>query len=75
MRLFSLIFLFLFLGVVGIFAVQNQQIVSLDYLNRSLQCPLALLIGAVYALGMLSGWTVLGVFRRSLRRVSEPPLQ
>jgi uncharacterized integral membrane protein len=72
-RIISFIFLMLFLGAVGVFALQNQQFVTVDYLDRSLRCPLALLIGAVYLLGMVSGWTVLAVFRRSLRRVSEPP--
>lgn len=61
------------LGAVGVFAFQNQQIVTLDYLDRSLSCPLALLVGIAYGLGMLSGWTILGLFRQSVQRVSEPP--
>jgi hypothetical protein len=35
--------------------------------------PVAIVIVAVYLLGMLSGWTVVAFVRRSLRRVAEPP--
>ena len=73
MRIVSFILLMIFLAAVGVFAFQNRQIVTLDYLDRSVTCPLAFLIGAVYLLGMLSGWSVLRVFRRSLVRVSELP--
>ena len=72
MRIVYFIILLTFLGAVGIFAWQNQETITLLYLDRSVACPLALLIGIVYVLGMLSGWTVVGVVRRSLRRVSEP---
>jgi uncharacterized membrane protein YciS (DUF1049 family) len=45
--------------------------VTLRYLDRSVSSPLSLLIGVVYFLGMLTGWTVVGVVRRSLRRISD----
>jgi len=71
MRFFYFIILLTLLGAIGIFAWQNQETITLLYLDRSVACPLALLIGIVYGLGMLSGWTVVGFLRRSLRRVSE----
>ncbi len=68
--IYMLILLFLF-GAIGIFALQNRETITLQYLDRSIACPLALLIGIVYVLGMVSGWTVVGFLHRSLRRVSE----
>jgi uncharacterized integral membrane protein len=59
------------LGAIGVFALQNRETVTLQYLDRSVSCPLALLIGTVYVVGMVSGWTVVGFMRHSLRRVSE----
>ena len=73
MRLFYLLVLLLMLAALGVFAVQNQELVTLRYLDPSVVCPLSLLICGVYLVGMVSGWTVLGVFRRSLRKVSEQP--
>ena len=35
--------------------------------------PVALVIVAVYFLGMLSGWTLVAFVRRSLRRIEERP--
>ena len=62
-----------FLGVVGVFAFQNTHTVTVRFATRELTGPVALVILAVYLLGMLSGWTVVGLVRRSLRRVEELP--
>jgi hypothetical protein len=45
--------------------------VKLTFLNWELTHSLALVIGAAYLLGMLSGWTVVGMLRRSFSRASE----
>jgi uncharacterized integral membrane protein len=58
-------------GAVAVFAVQNNEAVTLRYLDRSVSTSLPLLIAAVYVLGMVSGWTVVGFLKRSLRRVAE----
>lgn len=71
MRGFYFLILVLFLGVVTVFAIQNQDEISIRYLDRSILVPLSLLVGAVYLLGMVSGWTVVGIVRRSLHRVLE----
>jgi uncharacterized integral membrane protein len=71
MRLFYVLVLVLFLAVIGVFAFQNQETVSLQFLQERVAWPLALIIGAVYILGMLSGWTVVGFLRRSWREVAE----
>jgi uncharacterized membrane protein YciS (DUF1049 family) len=71
MRFVYLFILLIVLAAVVIFAVQNNEAVTLHYLDRSVTSSLALLIAAVYLLGMVSGWTVVGILRRSLRRVTE----
>lgn len=73
MRIVYFLVLLILLGAIGIFALQNRETVTVLYLDRSISSPLALLIGIVYLAGMLSGWTVVGFMRRSLRRVSERP--
>jgi len=73
MRFVYLLILLLALAAIVIFAVQNNQTVTPQYVNWSITCPLPLLIGLVYLLGMVSGWTVIGLLRRSLRRVTERP--
>jgi putative membrane protein len=71
MRFLSLLFLIILLAVVGIFAFQNNESVSLHFFDRGISASMALLIGSVYLLGMLSGWAVIGMVRRSVARVTE----
>jgi uncharacterized integral membrane protein len=75
MRFFYFLILIVLLGAVGLFAYQNGESVNLVYwFNRSVTVPLSLLIGVSYVAGMLSGWSVVGMFRRTWRRAMEPPL-
>jgi lipopolysaccharide assembly protein A len=71
MRVICLIILLIVLATVVVFAVQNNETVTLQYLDRSVTSSLPLLIAIVYLLGMVSGWTVIGFLKRSLRRVTE----
>ena len=71
MRFVYLLILLVVLAAIVVFAVQNNEAVTLRYLDRSLSSTLPVLIAVVYALGMLTGWTVVGFFRRSVRRVTE----
>jgi uncharacterized integral membrane protein len=73
MRLVYLVILLLALAALAVFAVQNNETVTLEYLNWRVTCALPLLIAVVYLLGMVSGWTVIGLLRHSLRRVTERP--
>ena len=78
MRVICFILLLLLLGAVGVFAYQNRDAVTIHYLDRSISIPVAVLIGGVYLAGMLTGWTVVGVLRRSIERVAvdtDMPLQ
>jgi len=71
MRFVYFLILLILLAAVVVFAVQNNETVTLHYLDRSVSSSLPVLIAIVYLLGMVSGWTVVGFLRRSLRRVTE----
>jgi uncharacterized integral membrane protein len=73
MRFIQAVLFLIFLGAVGLFAIQNTDVISVTFWTWKLTAPVALVIVAVYFLGMLSGWTVVAFIRRSLRRVSERP--
>jgi lipopolysaccharide assembly protein A len=71
MRFVCFLLLLAFVGAVGIFAYQNQDAINVRFLNWELTYSRALVVGAAYVLGMLSGWTVVGMVRRSFERSSE----
>jgi len=71
MRILYALLLLLFLAAVGVFAWQNQDGIPINYFNQSVQYPMAAVVGVAYALGMLSGWTVVGFVKSSLRRVTD----
>jgi lipopolysaccharide assembly protein A len=75
MRWLYLLILLVLIGATAVFALQNQEAVTLRYLDRSVTCPLSLLIGVVYFVGMLTGWTLIGVVRRSIHRISQRPVE
>ena len=71
MRFVQAIILLIFLGMLGLFAVQNTEDITVTFWTWKITGPVALLTIAAYVLGMLSGWTVVSFFTRSLRRMSE----
>ena len=71
MRFLQAVLLLVFLGAIGLFAVQNTQAITVAFWTWQTTGPVALLAIAAYILGMLSGWTVVSFFTRSLRTVSE----
>ena len=75
MRFVQAVLLIIFLGALGLFAVQNTEPITVTFWTWRVSGPAALLAIAAYLLGMLSGWTVVSFFTRSLRRVSESPGQ
>jgi len=75
MRVLYISVLVLIVAALAIFAYQNNESVTLQYFRRSITLPMSLLIAAVYVLGMLSGWTVVGFLRRSWRHAMERPQQ
>ena len=72
MRVLCLLFLLAFAGAVALFAAQNQQELTLTFFNQTLSASVALVVGVAFLLGMLSGWTIVGLLRRSVARVTEP---
>jgi uncharacterized membrane protein YciS (DUF1049 family) len=71
MRFLSFVLMVVLLLVVAAFAVQNNQQVTVAFYEWSVSASLAALVAVVYVLGMLTGWTVLGVVRRSLARAAD----
>ena len=71
MRVFYFILLLLFIGALAAFAVQNREDVAFKFMNWGGSYPLPLLLAAAYVLGMFSGWSVVGMLRRSFQRVTE----
>ena len=74
MRFLCFVFLLVFAGAVAAFAYFNQAEVTVRFLEWSKTASLAQIIGIAYGLGMLSGWTVVGMLRRSLRQVADTPI-
>jgi uncharacterized integral membrane protein len=74
MRLLCFLFLLLFAGAAAVLAYENQHNVTLTVLNQSFTTSVPILIGLSYLTGMLSGWTLVGMLRRSLNRVIQEPL-
>ena len=74
MRLIFFLFLLAFAGAAALLAYENQQEVTLTLFTRSLTTTVPILVGLTYLAGMLSGWTVVGMLRRSLNRVIRDPL-
>jgi putative membrane protein len=73
MRFLQATILIVFLAAVAAFALQNIDPIRVRFLAWRIDAPLALLIVAVYAFGMISGGAVFGFVRRSIRRVSDNP--
>ncbi len=71
MRIVYFLILLILLAAVVFFALQNNETVTLRFFYRSVTSSLPLLIAVVYLLGMISGWTVVGFIRRSVRGLTE----
>jgi len=73
MRYFQALVFLTFVFAIGVFAVQNRDVITVNFLSWSLSQPVAILGVVVYALGMLSGWTVVAFLRRSFRGATANP--
>ncbi len=74
MRMIYILFLLAFAGAAALLAYENQQDVTMTIFNTGITTSISILVGLTYLAGMLSGWTLVGVLRRSLRRVLERPI-
>jgi hypothetical protein len=75
MRFLCFLFLLAFAGAAAAFAWQNLHNVTVTFFDLSFTGALALVIGVSYGLGMLSGWSIVGMLRRSISRVTEGPVE
>ncbi|HEU5115878.1 MAG TPA: LapA family protein [Isosphaeraceae bacterium] len=62
--------LIVFLLAVMIFAAQNTESTLIRFVSWEVRMPLAILVILIYLLGMISGWSVIGFVRRSIRNAS-----
>jgi uncharacterized integral membrane protein len=62
-----------FLVTIGVFAIQNRDVITVNFLAWNLSQPVAIVTVAVYVLGMLSGWTVLTFARGTFRGATARP--
>jgi uncharacterized integral membrane protein len=69
MRLIYFLCLLAFVAAVGIFVFQNNRTETVTFLNQTGELPFPVLMIGTYVLGMLSGWTVVGMLRRTWRHV------
>jgi putative membrane protein len=66
MRWLHLTVVIVFVAATLIFALQNLEIVSIDFLSFGVRTPLAFLAIAVYLIGMATGGSFLALIRRSV---------
>jgi lipopolysaccharide assembly protein A len=74
MRMLYFLFLLTFTGAAALLAYENQHEVTLTILKTDITTSVPILVGLTYLAGMLSGWTVVGILRRSLHSILEKPL-
>src|SRR5262249_26126806 len=53
------------IAAVVLFALENRQGLTLNFYDRSFTYPASAVLGVVYGLGMLTGWSFVGLLRRS----------
>jgi uncharacterized integral membrane protein len=70
-RAFSLIFLVALVAVLAILAIENNRTTTIDVWKWSWDLPFPVVAVGLYALGMLTGWALIGAVKRSWRRVTE----
>jgi uncharacterized membrane protein YciS (DUF1049 family) len=71
MRWLCLLFL-LAVGVAGyVLFRENDQPLTLTFFERQVTAPIATVLGISYGLGMLTGWSLLGLLRRSFSAATD----
>jgi uncharacterized integral membrane protein len=55
----------------AVFALQNRDDITLTVYGWPVNGPAVLILGATYVLGMLTGWSVVGALRRTIKRATE----
>jgi lipopolysaccharide assembly protein A len=73
MRILQAVIFLAFLVTIGIFAIQNRDVITVNFLAWNLSQSVAIVAVAVYILGMLSGWTVMNFARGTFRGATARP--
>lgn len=68
MRWLHLAIVIILVAATLMFAIQNLEIVSIDFLSFGVRTPLAFLVVAVYLVGMATGGSFLALIRRSIAK-------
>ena len=72
MRFVCGLFLIALIAVVALLTYENYSVTRVNAWTWNADVPLPALVGGVYALGMFSGWWLVGLMKRSWQRVTEP---
>lgn len=72
MRLLSALFLIALIGGLGYLTYLNNHSTAVSAGTWHGDLPLPALVAGVYVLGMMSGWWLVGLMKRSWQRVTEP---
>ena len=70
MRWFHLTIVVLFIAVMIVFAIQNREVVTMEFLGFGIRAPLALVAAGFYALGAITGVGLFALLRRSIGSVT-----
>ena len=71
MRWVYLVLLVVIVTMIVVFIAQNHENQTVLFFNQKLTAPLSVFFVAVYFLGMWSGGTVVGFFKRAYRHATE----
>lgn len=71
MRFLCLLFLLAVAAAAAVFVFQNDHALTLTFFNQHYTFPVAGVVGVAYGLGMLTGWSVLGLLRRSFEKATD----
>ena len=71
MRWVYLVLLLVTVVVIVVFIAQNHEAQTVTFFNQTFTAPLSILFVVVYFLGMWSGGTVVGFFKRAYQYATE----
>ena len=67
MRYVRMVIAIVLVVLIGVFAVQNLQSVKVSFIKWSVNAPQVFVILGTYVLGMVTGWGLVELLKRSFR--------